>query len=57
MERTARDMVGSALLQSHEVTHDISYLRRKLGELTPQVGILSVRGRGYALVGGEIVSK
>lgn len=33
----------------------ISYLRRKLGELTPQVGILSVRGRGYALVGGEIV--
>ena len=35
----------------------ISYLRRKLGELTPQVGILSVRGRGYALVGGEIVSK
>lgn len=30
----------------------ISYLRRKLGELTPKVGIVSVRGRGYALVGG-----
>ena len=33
----------------------ISYLRRKLGKLTPKVGIVSVRGRGYALVGGESI--
>jgi hypothetical protein len=33
----------------------ISYLRRKLRELTPNVGIVSVRGRGYALIGGETV--
>ena len=28
MERTARKMVGSALLQGHEVTHDIHDLSR-----------------------------
>ena len=33
----------------------VSYLRRKLGGLTPNVGIVSVRGRGYALVGGELI--
>ena len=33
----------------------ISYLRRKLQELTPKVGIVSVRGRGYALIGGEAI--
>lgn len=35
----------------------ISYLRSKLRELTPHVGILSVRGQGYALVGGETAQK
>lgn len=34
----------------------VSYLRRKLRELTPQVGIVSVRGQGYALIGGEFIS-
>ena len=43
--------------QGNGVEVYVSYLRRKLGELTPHVGIVSVRGRGYALVGGEIVSK
>jgi DNA-binding response OmpR family regulator len=33
----------------------VSYLRRKLGGLTPKVGIVSVRGRGYSLVGGESI--
>lgn len=35
----------------------ISYLRRKLRDLTPFVGIVSVRGQGYALVGGESIQK
>jgi hypothetical protein len=41
--------------QGNGVEVYVSYLRRKLGELTPHVGIVSVRGRGYALVGGESV--
>ena len=34
----------------------VSYLRRELRELAPQVGIVSVRGQGYALIGGEFIS-
>ena len=41
--------------QGNGVEVYVSYLRRKLGEITPKVGIVSVRGRGYALVGGESI--
>ena len=53
----SRDMLSQVFdgKQGNGVEVYVSYLRRKLGELTPNVGIVSVRGRGYALVGGELI--
>ena len=43
--------------QGNGVEVYISYLRRKLRQITANVGIVSVRGQGYALLGGEISQK
>ena len=43
--------------QGNGVDVYISYLRRKLKEITSHVGIVSVRGQGYALLGGETIKK
>lgn len=43
--------------QGNGVDVYISYLRRKLKEITSHVGIVSVRGQGYALLGGETIGK
>ena len=53
----SREILGGVFVgkSGNGVDVYISYLRRKLRELTPKVGIISVRGRGYALVGGESI--
>lgn len=53
----SREILGGVFVSKsgNGVDVYISYLRRKLGEMTPKVGIVSVRGRGYALVGGESI--
>lgn len=43
--------------QGNGVEVYISYLRRKLRQITANVGIVSVRGQGYALLGGETLQK
>ena len=55
----ARDVLARVFAgnQGNGVEVYISYLRRKLRQITANVGIVSVRGQGYALLGGETSQK